>query len=75
MNTTKARIDRLTAEAVAFIRRAESLALKMDARGIHVAFSGGFTRGKTYKVAHKNIGLGLIGFTDNNDNRGEALDD
>ena len=41
MNTTKARIDRLTAEAVAFIRRAESLALKMDARGIHVAFSGG----------------------------------
>lgn len=24
MNTTKARIDRLTAEAVAFIRRAES---------------------------------------------------
>lgn len=41
MRTTKARIDRLTAEAVAFIRRAESLALKMDARGIHVAFSGG----------------------------------
>lgn len=41
MNTTKARIDRLTAEAVAFIRRAEPLALKMDARGIHVAFSGG----------------------------------
>lgn len=41
MNTTKARIDRLTAEAVAFIRRVEPLALKMDARGIHVAFSGG----------------------------------
>ena len=41
MNTTKARIDRLTAEAVAFIRRAEPLALKMDARGIHVSFSGG----------------------------------
>lgn len=32
INTTKARIDRLTAEAVAFIRRAEPLALKMDAR-------------------------------------------
>lgn len=41
MNTTKARIDRLTAEALAFIRRAEPLALKMDARGIYVAFSGG----------------------------------
>lgn len=41
MITTKARINRLTAEAVAFIRRAEPLALKMDARGIHVAFSGG----------------------------------
>ena len=41
MNTTKARIDRLTADAVAFLRRAEPLALKMDARGIHVAFSGG----------------------------------
>ena len=41
MNTTKARIDRLTAEAVAFIRRAEPLALKIDTRGIHVAFSGG----------------------------------
>ena len=33
MNTTKARIDRLTAEAVAFICRAEPFALKMDARG------------------------------------------
>ena len=41
MRTTTARLDRLTAEALAFIRRAEPLALKMDARGIHVAFSGG----------------------------------
>lgn len=41
----------------------------------HAPLSEDFTRGKTYKVAHKNIGLGLIGFTDDNDNRGEALDD
>lgn len=41
MRTTKARLDRLTDEAVAFLSKAEKLALKMDARGIHVAFSGG----------------------------------
>ena len=33
----------------------------------HAQLGEDLTRGKTYKVAHKNIGLGLIGFTDDNE--------
>ena len=35
------RLARLEKEAIAFIRNAENLALSMDERGFHVAFSGG----------------------------------
>lgn len=35
------RLARLEQEAISFIRNAESLALRMDERGFHVAFSGG----------------------------------
>lgn len=35
------RLERLTNEAIHFIRNAEKLALKMNERGFHVAFSGG----------------------------------
>lgn len=35
------RLERITKEAISFIRNAESLALRMDERGFHVAFSGG----------------------------------
>ena len=35
------RLKRLTDEAISFIRNAEKLALRMDERGFHVAFSGG----------------------------------
>lgn len=35
------RLERLTNEAIHFIRNAEKLALRMNERGFHVAFSGG----------------------------------
>lgn len=35
------RLEKLEEEAIAFIRNAEKLALRMDERGFHVAFSGG----------------------------------
>ena len=35
------RLNRITDEAIQFIRNAEKLALRMDERGFHVAFSGG----------------------------------
>lgn len=35
------RLNHITAEAIQFIRNAEKLALRMDERGFHVAFSGG----------------------------------
>lgn len=35
------RLNRITNEAIQFIRNAEKLALRMDERGFHVAFSGG----------------------------------
>lgn len=35
------RLNRITDEAIHFIRNAEKLALRMDERGFHVAFSGG----------------------------------
>lgn len=35
------RLNRITEEAIQFIRNAEKLALRMDGRGFHVAFSGG----------------------------------
>lgn len=35
------RLSRITDEAINFIRNAEKLALRMDERGFHVAFSGG----------------------------------
>lgn len=35
------RLNRITDEAIQFIRNAENLALRMDERGFHVAFSGG----------------------------------
>lgn len=35
------RLKRLTDDAIKFIQKAEKLALRMDDRGIHVAFSGG----------------------------------
>ena len=35
------RLTRITDEAIPFIRNAEKLALRMDERGFHVAFSGG----------------------------------
>nr|DAZ84636.1 MAG TPA: NH(3)-dependent NAD(+) synthetase [Caudoviricetes sp.] len=35
------RLARLEEEAITFIRNAENLALRMDERGFHVAFSGG----------------------------------
>lgn len=35
------RLKRITDEAIHFIRNAEKLALRMDERGFHVAFSGG----------------------------------
>lgn len=35
------RLSRITDEAIHFIRNAEKLALRMDERGFHVAFSGG----------------------------------
>lgn len=35
------RLNRITDEAISFIRNAEKLALRMDERGFHVAFSGG----------------------------------
>lgn len=37
----KSRIEELTNEAIRFIQNAEKLALSMDERGFHVAFSGG----------------------------------
>lgn len=39
MNTK--RIEQLTQSAIRFIQKAEPLALRMDERGFHVAFSGG----------------------------------
>ena len=36
-----ARLKRLTDDAIKFIQNAEKLALRMDERGFHVAFSGG----------------------------------
>ena len=35
------RLKRLTDDAIKFIQNAEKLALRMDERGFHVAFSGG----------------------------------
>lgn len=35
------RLERLEQEAIQFIRNSEKLALRMDSRGFHVAFSGG----------------------------------
>lgn len=35
------RLERLEREAIQFIRNSEKLALRMDSRGFHVAFSGG----------------------------------
>lgn len=37
----KERLKRITDQAIHFIRNAEKLALRMDERGFHVAFSGG----------------------------------